>query len=495
MLRLRNALAGCAAAVALTSAAIVFASEPGAPQTEVREGALAGTEREGVERYLGIPFAAPPVGDRRWQEPAAPTPWMGVRDATTYGPACAQIDRSGELGYPVSEDCLTLNVWAPVAHAKPLPVMVWIHGGGHMWGSGREAKFEGTALAKKGVVLVTINYRLGVLGFMAHPELTAESPHHASGNYGILDQVAALEWVRDNIAAFGGDPGNVTIFGESAGAGAVNILQASPLAKGLFHRAIGESTSQMDPDGGMVGRQDLASAGELGVAFGVKLGASSLAELRAMPVDKLLSVPAFFWPTENDGYVLPDLVYNIFAKGAQNDVPTLVGSNSFEGSTIPRDWVNHAPTEQAEFDALYAGAPDVLAQSATDAVQWQMRVWAALQAKTGRAPAYLYWFDRAWPGKPELGAYHGAEIVYVFKTLDTEDQAWTADDRKVSDITSSYWVNFARSGDPNGPDLPHWPVYDDNKPALMRLAPDPGVIATPRAEAQIFLDRYFDKRR
>jgi para-nitrobenzyl esterase len=485
-----------ACAIALSGAGPASAADrEAAPRAAVREGVLKGSAAEGIQRFLDIPYAAAPTGDRRWKEPAPPAAWQGERDALEYGPACAQGSPSGKVDFPTSEDCLTLNVWTPAERTKPLPVMVWIHGGGHMWGSGREAKLDGTRLAQKGVVLVTINYRLGALGFMAHPELTAESPHHASGNYGILDQIAALKWVRENIASFGGDPGNVTIFGESAGSGAINILQASPLAKGLFHRVIGESTSEMDPDGGMVGRQDLHTAEANGTAFGAKLGAPSITALRAVPAEKIVSAPVFFWPTESDGYVLPDIVYNIFAKGEQNDVPTLVGSNSFEGSTLRRDWVKPGPDEQAEFDGLYAGSRDALGQSATDAVQWQMRVWAALQADKGRSKAWLYWFDRAWPGKPELGAFHGGEIVYVFKNLGAEDQPWTADDRKVSDLTADYWVNFARAGDPNGPGLPAWPAYDDKAPRLMRLAPDPGVIGTPRPDAQDFLDRYFDKRR
>lgn len=484
------------AAIAFTSHGIVSA-ETVHPRVEVEQGALKGIEEDGVRRFLGIPFAEAPTGERRWKAPVPVADWSGERDATAYGSGCAQSGPAGRApDYPVSEDCLTLNIWAPADQTGPLPVMVWIHGGGHMWGSGREETFDGTEFARKGVVLVTINYRLGVLGFMAHPELTAEAPYHSSGNYGILDQIEALKWIKANIASFGGDPDRVTIFGESAGAGAVNILQASPLAKGLFQRAIGESTSQMDPDGGMVGRVDLQSAGEYGKAFGAKIGANSLAELRALPTDKLFSEFAFFWPTERDNYVLPDLVYNIFARGEQNDVPTMVGSNSFEGSTIRRDWVKPDETEKAEYDALYGDAKDELGLSATDAVQWQMRSWAQLQARTGKEKSWLFWFDQAWPGRKELGAFHGAEIVYVFKTLETQkDQAWTREDREVSELMSDYWVNFARDGDPNGPGLPHWPAYDDSNPQLMRLSPEPGAITTPRPEAQEFLDRYFEKRR
>ena len=490
-----TSLLALALATAFTSSAQA-ADTPASVQVSVQDGALRGSESDGINRFLNIPYATPPVGDLRWKDPEPAKPWASVRDATQYGPACPQGNPSGKpLEFPTSEDCLTLNIWAPAKHNGPLPVMMWIHGGGHMWGSGREPTFDGTAFAKKGVLLVTINYRLGVLGFMAHPELNAESPHHSSGNYGILDQIEALKWIKQNIAAFGGDPNNVTIFGESAGSGAVNILQASPLAKGLFNRTIGESTSQMDPDGGMAGRLDLQSAGELGKAFADKVGAHSLAELRAMSPDKLLSVPVFFWPTERDNYVLPDLVYNIFAQGKQNDVPTLVGSNSYEGGTLRKGWQKPDASEKAQFDALYANSKDLIGQNSTDNVEWQMRVWAKLQAENGRNKSWLYWFDEAWPGKPELGSFHGAEIVYVFQTLDTQKQPWTAADRKVSDLVSSYWVNFARNGNPNGPGLPEWPSYNAQDPKLMRLAPDPGVITTPRPQAQEFLDAYFAERR
>ncbi len=490
--RLFAALA-CFTSAAIGHSAPALAEE--APVAETEQGMLRGASSDGIERFLGIPYAAAPTGDLRWQAPRPVDGWNNVRDASEFGPICAQSRPPDQAGPPMSEDCLTLNVWAPADAADPLPVMVWIHGGGHQFGSGRDPAFDGTEFAKDGIVLVTINYRLGALGFMAHPELTAEAPYGSSGNYGILDQIAALRWIQQNIAAFGGDPGNVTIFGESAGAGAVNILQASPLAEGLFHKAIGESTSQMDPDGGIIGRKDLESAGEYGEAFAEKFGAHSIAEMRALPMEKILSEFTFFWPTERDGYVLPDLVYNIFAEGRQNDVPTLVGSNSYEGSTIRMEWVKPDEEERAEFDAFYEGAEDKLAQSATDAVQWQMRSWAELQSRTGEEDAWLYWFDRAWPGKPELGAFHGGEIVYVFETLESEDQLWTEEDRQLSDLMSSYWANFARQGDPNGPGLPHWPAYDPEEPRLMELSVEPKVIETPRSEVQEFLDAYFAKRR
>lgn len=492
-------LARLAAAVsALTTSAVAmpaYAHTADAPRAMVAEGLLRGSEGDGIRRFFGIPFATPPVGVLRWKAPLPPQAWQGERDATQFGAICPQAMRSQERTWPQSEDCLTLNIWTPADAAEPLPVMVWIHGGGYMFGSGREPQFDGTRLAQKGVVLVTLNYRLGALGFMAHPELSREADYGASGNYGILDQIAALRWIRANVAAFGGDPKSITIFGESAGAGSVNILQASPLAKGLFDKAIGQSTSQFDPDGGLIGRKDLKGAEAHGQAFAAQLGADSLQALRALPAETIVSHPTFFWPTERDGHVLPDLVYNIFANGLQNDVPTLVGSNSDEGATIRMEWVKRDEADTSAYDRLYGGFADPLRQSATDAVQWQMRIWARLQAETGSAKAWLYWFDRAWPGRKQDGAFHGAEIVYAFQTLDAEDQPWTEADRRLSALMADYWVSFARDGDPNAEGLPKWPAYAENAPKLMRLSPEPAVIDTPRPEAQTFLDAYFDARR
>jgi para-nitrobenzyl esterase len=462
----------------------------------IGQGVLRGLEADGVRSFFNIPFAAPPVGDLRWRAPQPPINWTAERDATRPGPICAQGQRPDRSAneIPMSEDCLTLNIWTPSEVESPLPVMVWVHGGGFMVGSGTEPDYDGTNLARKDVVLVTINYRLGPLGFLAHPELTAEAPYAASGNYGILDQIAALQWVRQNISAFGGDPENVTIFGESAGSVSTNILQATPLAKGLFHRVIGQSTSQMDPDGGLVGRQDLRSAEEYGRDFGLKLGAGSIAEMRALSAEDILSEFTFFWPTERDGHVLPDFVYNIFANGQQSDLPTLVGSNSDEGATIRMEWVRR-DTDPAGYDQLYREFEDPLRQASTDAIQWQMRSWGDLQAKTGQSSSWLYWYDHPWPGRKELGAFHGAEIIYIFGNLHTKDQPWEGADTALSELMANYWVNFARNGDPNGPGLPQWPAYNPASPELMRLSPEPGMIPTPRVEAALYLDQHFDGRR
>jgi para-nitrobenzyl esterase len=490
--------------------ALSLATAAGAAEAPVRTtgGLVRGASAaEGVRVFKGLPYAAPPVGPLRWRPPAPAAGWTGVRAADAFGPACPQKPRGENSLFRQpsedrqSEDCLYLNVWTPAKRpGDRLPVMVWIHGGGFANGSGANPTYDGVALARRGVVLVTLNYRLGPLGFLVHPELSREAAYHGSGNYGLMDQVAALKWVRANIAAFGGDPSRVTIFGESAGSGSVNILQASPLAKGLFRRAIGESTSQMDPASGLLGRQSLAQGEAAGVKYAADLGANNLADLRRLPAEAFLKPATQFWPQEKDGYVLPDEVQAIFAKGRQNRVDLIVGSNAQEGSNLRAPWVRPDAGEKAAFDRFYTGPMDP--QASTDAVHWQMRSWAGLHAKSG-GRTFLYWFEHAPPvpvgryrendGKP-LGAYHASEIGYVFGNL-IQPWPWAEADRRLSDLMSRYWVNFARTGDPNGPGLPAWPRYDPRAPQVMRLSDKPGAQGPVRPEAQVFLDAYFDKRR
>jgi len=493
----RNCVAACALVAAALAGAPGRAATPGnaPPEVRVESGLLRGTRQDGVERFLGIPYAAPPTGARRWRAPAAAARWRGTRDAAAYGPDCMQAQRSGRppSANPISEDCLYLNVWSPGTDAaEPRPVMVWIHGGGFNFGSGGVPTYDGGRLTRKGVVVVTINYRLGALGFLAHRDLSRETRQGTSGNYGILDQVAALQWVRRNIRRFGGDPGRVTIFGESAGSVSVSILQASPLARGLFHRAIGESTSQLDPAAGLMGNLDLRGAEARGAEYLERLGARNPAAMRALPATRLIDPSALFWPTERDGHVLPEQVYERFAARRQADVPTLIGSNANEGATIRVPWIRPEADEQAAFAALYP-QPD-LVQSSTDAIQWQMRSWAALHAQTGRQPAWLYWFDRSIPGREAQGAFHGAEIIYVFDNLDLENRAWTPEDRRLADLMSSYWTNFARNGDPNGPGLPRWDATGPRADRAMQLSASARMIDTPRPEAQRFLEAYFSRR-
>jgi para-nitrobenzyl esterase len=457
----------------------------------VEGGLVSGTPSwgHGVRMYRGIPFAAPPAGDLRWRPPQPPRPWDGVLAAEHFAPACMQRRRplleaswaSGVNGY--SEDCLYLNIWTPAASGDDaLPVMVWIYGGGGVEGSGGEALYDGNGLAKKGVVVVTFNYRVNVFGWFAHPELTRESPEHASGNYGALDQIAALRWVQNNIARFGGDPKRVTIFGESGGSRSVNWLMASPLAKGLFQRAIGESHT-------VFGRmQSLADAHARGETFARGAGAGSLTELRAMPADDLLS--AFLADSEGfrsaivDGWFLPEDIYSIFAAGRQNDVALITGATNDEAGRPRRrggaphtrseyeSWVRSAFGDFAERTlAAYPAEGDADVRRAyhdltRDTNFAGHRTWAKLQSETGSAPAWLYLFSHSVPaysstgGVVRRGAPHGAEISFVFDNLRQADRPWSAVDHAVADTVSSYWVNFARSGDPNGPGLPRWPPYD-----------------------------------
>jgi len=490
---------GCrAAAVVLAVASWPAAGDATADEVRTKAGVVEGTaEPDGAVRvFRGIPFAAPPVGDLRWREPQPVAPWPGARKAVDFGPRCRQGRIFDDMVFrdEPSEDCLYLNVWTPArSAAEKLPVMVWIHGGGFQAGSASEPRQDGGRLARKGVVVVGLNYRLGVFGFLAHPALTKESGRGASGNYGLMDQVAALGWVRDNIAAFGGDPGNVTIFGESAGSFAVSALVASPLARGLFHRAIGES-------GAYLGRHalepmTLAASEKGGARLAASIGASSLADLRAKPADEVLGAALKFQPwfaPTVDGYVLPRDPRDIYAAGEQARVPLLAGSNADEvragvilGKKRPtaKSFVDETRSKYgAAADALLkvypAGSDEEALESAGSLagdlfLAYATWKWTDVHGRTAGAPVYRYSFDRKIPvapgtkieGKPataaDIGARHAGEIEYVFGALDSEPKVpWEAADRQLSDLMMAYWSNFARAGDPNGPGLPKWPRYD-----------------------------------
>lgn len=503
-------------AQAIATMAWVLAASPGIRaaeptlQVHTASGWVEGERiSDGVAVFRGIPFAAPPVGPLRWRAPMPAVPWEGTRPAKAFGPDCIQ-PAPATIGAPPpnardaprsrapgqSENCLTLNIWTKTSSRDArLPVMLWIYGGGFQAGSGAIADYDGAHFARSGVVLVTINYRVGVLGFLVHPELTAEAPYHSSGNYGLLDQVAALGWVQKNIAAFGGDPTRVTIFGESAGSTAINILHASPLGRGLFARVIGESTSQMDAASGLLGRLSLQQAERYGQDFATSVGATSLEALRRLPAEALQKAGRPFWPLDPDGYVLPEEVYAAFERGHQNDVPTLVGANSAEGVNLRVPWIHpETPDEQAQFRGLYPNADDPQVDS--DVVAWQMRSWATLQARSGHAPAYLYLFDHGPPGDDRPGLpLHGAEIPYVFRNFNLVPRAWTEADRRLGDRMAAYWVNFARNGDPNGAGLPPWPALRPGTPQLMRFDADAHATVVPRPEAFAYDDAYFAHRR
>ena len=483
----------------------------------VAEGMLSGAPGSNpeVRVYKGVPFAAPPVGDLRWKAPKAAITWQGVRTASQFSAACYQTPYPRASIYyrdpePMSEDCLYLNIWtAAKSNKERRPVMVWIHGGGLTRGSGSVPYYDGEALAKKGVVLVTINYRLGLFGFFAHPELTKESDRNASGNYALLDQIAALEWVQKNIAAFGGDPKRVTIFGESAGSWSVNYLMATPLARGLFQRAIGES-------GGAFGvMKKLAEVEESGKKFASSLGVNSIAALRAKPAEELLKASsASSFPPNVDGWMLPEDVYTIFANGKQNDVPLIAGSNADEGKSLapwpatgtPESFIKQARArfnaKADEFLKLYpAGSKEEAMASHYASFRdysfgWEMRTWVRMESKTGKSKAFLYYFDRVPPGPDSgrYGAFHAAEIAYVFENL-LPPRPWEDTDRKLSNAVSSYWVNFAGTGDPNGKGLVKWPVYRESGDVALELGDKIAPLPDLHKAALDFLDEYFAGQR
>jgi para-nitrobenzyl esterase len=454
-----------------------------------------------VNAFLGLPYAAPPVGDLRWKAPQPPAKWKGERDATKFGAHCAQGRVFDDMVFQdagPSEDCLFLNVYAPAGSTdkSKLPVMFWIHGGGYSGGASSEPRHNGDFLPTKGVVLVTINYRLGVFGFLATSDLAKEA-NGTAGNYGLLDAVSALQWVKENIKKFGGDPDNVTIFGESAGSFAVSTLMASPIAKGLFAKAIGESGGAFsdvlptDTLDARLKKDDQWVAG---------LGVKTLAELRALPTDRILDAVAkqhSGFPPAIDGKLLVEQVADTYAAGKQAHVPLLAGWNRDEGSFLANGmtaekWKGMAAgmfkDRAAEFLTLYPGSTDEqAADSAGDYggdafIAFSTWKWLEAHRKTGASPVYRYHFElRALPSKfhPGTFAFHSDDIEYVFGTLDTRPgETVRAEDRTLSEQLMSYWTNFAKTGDPNGVGLPVWPKYDKDD-SLIHL--DSTITAGPDA--------------
>jgi para-nitrobenzyl esterase len=484
-----------------------------APVT-VESGALAGITRvneagQRVRAWLGIPYAAPPLGELRWRPPQPVRPWPGLRAADRLAPQCIQPPRKADSLYAeysgvqaMSEDCLTLNVFSAAAPGERLPVMVWIHGGGHRQGAGSNPVFTEGTLPLQGVVLVTINYRLGPLGFLCHPELEAEG---TNGNYALMDQTAALAWVRRNIAAFGGDPACVTVFGQSAGGEAVGALLASPPAHGLFDRAIVMSlgaTRPMEPAG---------QRARLGAAWAKKLGASTLAALRALPAEALLTLehPAGFVV---DGHTLPESGYAAFAAGHQARVPLLAGWTADDGSVFapPVAPDVFAGKVRAAFGpradevlALYPpGQTERVSQDLFREQLFAWPAWSTVRLHAPHAPAFLYQFRHPQPFRPEqsfteaspasrAGAFHSSDYPYIFGTLGVLDRAWTAADHALSAQMQARWTAFARTGSPDAPGLPAWPRYDDAAPALMALQPAEALLPLPDADRLAFFDSWF----
>lgn len=491
-----------------------------AQQVRIDSGTVEGKTDGDVRIFLGIPYAAPPVDDLRWKAPAPVARWSGVRKAAEFGARCMQGPLFPDMVFRdpgPSEDCLTLNVWtaAKMANAK-LPVMVWIYGGGFNAGGTSEPRQDGGAFAKQGVVLVSMNYRLGVFGFFATPELITESGRNAAGNYGLLDQVAALQWMQRNIAAFGGDPANVTIFGESAGSISVSAQMASPLAKGLFAKAIGESGGAFYS--AALPSVPLTDRAQSDQQFATDiLHATTLKELRTMPAEKLqeLSFKAKL-PNGNarcmpnvDGYFLPEPAPAIFAAHKQNDVPLLAGWNKDEASfQVMMEPVSVAGvnlnilakkefgTNSGEFLKLYPASSNEVAQRSTGDfvgdrfIAWSTWNWIEAQVSDGKQPVYRYRFDLAPPATAKepaaRGAYHSAEIEYVFGNLDfNKTRTWRAEDRGLSAQMQKYWINFANSGDPNGAGLAQWPAYQPSSGwEVMYLS------AQPKAEKDDHRSRY-----
>jgi para-nitrobenzyl esterase len=501
-----------------------------AERVKTASGVVEGTtEPSGIRAFKGIPFAEPPVGDLRWKEPQPVKSWQGIRKAGAFGPRCMQpsmypdmIFRSNGIG----EDCLYLNVWTPAKQAEErLPVLVYIYGGGFQAGDSSEGRYDGESLARKGIVYVSMNYRLGVFGFFSHPELTKESRHHASGNYGLMDQAEAVRWVRKNIAAFGGDPNRITIGGESAGSFSVSALMASPLSRDGIAGAIGESGAFF---GQTLRARPLAKAEEDGAKFAASSGASSLTALRAMPAAQLMQVAskagAMRFAPNTDGYFFPESPASIYAAGKQSHIPLMAGWNADE-ATAQVLFAKEKPTPEnftkqlrATFGAEASEAMKVYpASTAEEALQsakdlagdqfiafgtWK---WLEIQNQTGGKPVYRYFFTRARPPQPgamvngvaasQFGATHSSEIEYALGNLGfNKVYAWQPEDYKVSEQMQSYWTNFVKKGDPNGPGLPNWPAsYQTNQYQVMRLDVESHAGPDERRARYQFLDRFFAK--
>jgi para-nitrobenzyl esterase len=514
--------------LAWSAAALAFSAV--AAPVETDNGLVEGTQEEGLTVYRGIPFAAPPVGELRWKAPQPAAKWSGVLKADKFRDSCMQGGplADGQTRKGVSEDCLYLNVWTPAKLANErLPVMVWIYGGGFNGGATSNPLYSGEQLAKRGVVFVSIAYRVGVFGFMAHPELSAEAPHgvfgRSSGNYGLLDQIAALQWIQRNIAAFGGDPNRVTIFGESAGGIAVSMLAASPLAAGLFHGAISQSGGSFGPTrtpsepGENIPTLD--DAERAGIELGAKFGAKSLAQMRAADAETVLtasrSMRDMAWPIL-DGWVIPADQYTLYRAGKYNKTPIIVGINSDEGASFSRDSTpeKHAEELRRRFGPyadkllkVYPGdAPETAKQAARDVMRdaafgWHTWIWALLQSQTGGGKAFVYYFDQRPPYPPDSrfsdvrGAPHGAEIIYVFDHLDQQKLPWTPADRTISEAMASYWINFVKTGDPNGAGLPQWPEFTEQSQMRMVFKGAPRAAPYDNLEQLKVLEDYFAWRR
>lgn len=485
-------------------------------KVEVEQGIVQGIRENNLVVFKGIPFAAPPVDDLRWKAPQPPSKWEGIKKAHKYAPSPYQPGENPDM----SEDCLYLNIWSPAkTKEENLPVMVWIYGGGFSFGTTAGSVTDGTNLAKEGVIVVSIAYRVGQLGFLAHPELSAENEANASGNYGLLDQIAGLKWIKKNIAQFGGDPDKITIFGESAGGISVSMLCASPLAKGLFSGAISQSGGSFGPTRPVTypgeNMKTLSQAEEHGKSYLNNTEASTIDELRKIAPDSLpLGMNAGgAWPII-DGYVIPEDQYELYKKGDYNDVSVLIGYNSDEGLSFTREnssekFIENVKNRYKKFsDTLLKAYPvekDRIPKSARDlnrdaAFGWHTWTWARLQSRTGNSKVFYYYFDQH-PDYPKdspkygHGSPHGQDVAYAFMTLDkTNSEELTESDYKLSGLMGTYWTNFAKSGNPNGKNIPQWPEFTDTNPKVMYLNNDPQAGPVPDEKSMKVLDSYFQWR-
>ncbi len=480
---------------------------------KTKDGIIQGTIENDIRVFKGIPFAAPPVDDLRWKAPQPAEKWKGIKQTTEFAPSPYQM---GNPPSGKSEDCLYLNIWTPAKSDKEkLPVMVWIYGGGFGAGTTADPVCNGTNLAKKDVVVVAVAYRVGILGFLAHPELSVENPNNVSGNYGLLDQIAGLNWIQKNITAFGGDPDKVTIFGESAGGISVSMLCASPLPKGLFSGAISQSGGSFGPTRPTTypgeNMKTLQQAEADGEAYLLRSGFKSISELREISADNLPGGQG--WPIV-DGYVIPDVQHILYEKGNYNDVPVLIGYNSDEGASFSRErtgdeYIANVKKRYGKFaDCLIAAYPageNSVPKTARDLMRdaafgWQTWIWARMQSRIGNSKVYYYYFNQH-PDYPEdspmhgFGSPHGQDVAYAFMTLDSLRRGDISDsDYKLSETMGTYWTNFAKHGNPNGEGVPEWPDFSDEKPNVMYLKSEPHPGSVPDEESMKVLDAYFKWR-
>ncbi|HLX94091.1 MAG TPA: carboxylesterase family protein [Puia sp.] len=485
---------------------------------QISGGLISGTSSQDgqVHIYKGIPFAAPPIAGLRWREPQPVQPWTGVRKCINFGPSPMQAKPTPFAVYtseflipasPISEDCLYLNVWtAAKGPNERRPVIVWIYGGGFTSGGSGVPIYDGQEMAKKGIVFVSINYRVGIFGFFALPELTKESDHRASGNYGLMDQIAALKWVKDNIESFGGDPENVTVAGQSAGSISVNCLVASPMCRGLFKRAIAESGAAFL--NGMISTPSLTKAEEAGEEFAHSLNVQKISDLRAVSAEDLMKKNYPLRGVIVDGYVLPDKIAHIFATGSQNDVGVITGWNGDDGFLFGK--VKNADEFRSDATRQYdsqAGQYLEYFPSSTDqqAAGSQLKLsrdllfgiqnytWALVQSEKSKSKIYVYNFNRKVPATPEYekyGAFHTGEVAYAYDNLSFENRPWRKVDFDLANLMSTYWANFAKTGDPNGSGLPYWPPFDTKSFQTMQFDSTSTIEALPsKAELDFLISR------